>query len=79
MIDGTFTVRPGNKDIVFVRADTGRIFKISNRSIMNNRLIPKVVKVPASYLDAFHARFRVKPSVKYRASTIRRFRKEESV
>lgn len=46
MIDGTFTVRPGNKDFVFVRIDNGRIFKISNRSMMNNRSIPKAVEYP---------------------------------
>jgi hypothetical protein len=79
MIDDTFTVRPGNKDFVFVRIDNGRIFKISNRSIMNNRSIPKAVEISASYFAEFYTRFGVKPSVKYRALMIRRFRREEAV
>ncbi len=33
MITNTFIIEPGNKNIVFIRTDTGKLFKISNRKI----------------------------------------------
>lgn len=79
MTTDTFIVRPGNKRIVFIRTDTGRIFKISNRSMMESGVVPNAVEVSASYVAELVARFGVKPSVKGRAARIRRFRKEEIV
>lgn len=78
-------VKPKKKPIVFIRTDTDRIFKISNRKIKtdghideNNGLIPKAVEVSASYVAELYARFGVypKPKVKRRMSNMKRFQKE---
>jgi hypothetical protein len=77
-----FIVRPGNKDIVFTRTDTGRLYKISNRRIKtdghideNNGLNSKAVEVSPDYVAELLARFGAKSTVmKGKASWIRRFR-----
>lgn len=89
MITNTFIIRPGNKNIVFIRTDTGKLFKISNRKINsdghineNDGLVPKAVEVSVSYVAELYARFGVKSEGKLRvrgrgnASRIRRFQKE---
>jgi hypothetical protein len=86
-----FKVRPGNKDIVFIRTESGRFFKISSKATRriktdghideNNGLVRKAVQVPSSYVAELYSRFGSKPKVKGRgkASKIRRFRKEATI
>lgn len=74
----TFIVRPTDKNIVFIRTESGRFFKISNRQIRTDGLVPKAVKVSPSYVAELVARFGVKPRVRGKASNIRRFKKEEA-
>jgi len=62
-----FKVRPGNKDIVIIRTESGRFFKISNRATRriktdghideNNGLVRKAVQVCPSYVAELYARF----------------------
>lgn len=80
MSTDTFIVRLPNKQIVsIVRTDSGRFVNISNRKIKTDGLIQKAVEVSASYVAQLVARFCVKPSVRGKASRIRRFNKEEAV
>ena len=80
MSTDTFIVRLPNKQIVsIVRTDSGRFVNISNRKIKTDGLIQKAVEVSASYVTQLVARFCVKPSVRGKASRIRRFNKEEAV
>lgn len=72
----TFIVRPGNKRIVFVRTESGRFFKISNRRIKADGLVPKAVEESASYVAEHYARFGVNPTVKAKVSGIRQLQKE---
>jgi hypothetical protein len=79
IMTNVFRVRPGQKAIVFVRTDTGRLFKISNRKIKtdghideNNGLIRKAVHEDDSYVAELYARFGVYPKrVEGRASSVR--------
>ena len=81
MSTNTFIVKLPNKQIVSIeRTDSGRFFKIANRKIKTDGLIQiKAVEISASYVAQLVARFCVKPSVRGKASRIRRFNKEEAV
>jgi hypothetical protein len=68
-----FIVRPGNKNIVSTRTDTSRLFKISNRRMKVDRLIPKAVELSATYVAELVARFGATPTEKGKASKIRKF------
>lgn len=85
LVSNLFIVRPRIKDIVFIRTESGRFWKISNKQIItdrhideNNGLIPKAVQVSASCVAELYARFGVnpKPKVKRKAFNMKRFQKE---